>query len=387
MFTVFAAGPARAEPSVDEQKLVAANTDFAFDLMGQVAQSQPGANIFISPFSVSCALQMVENGAAGQTREEMQHLLKTAGIQAESLNPACRDLNQELASRKDVLLNLANGLWVQKGFHLKPAFVDLNQNFFQAGLDEVAFAAPQAATTINDWASHHTQGKIQKVVSYPFPPLTRLILANAIYFKGQWEIPFKKEATHPRAFHLTGGQVKQAPMMTQDGNFLCQQTPEFQAVKLPYKGGLQMELYLPLTHTNPQLLLPALSARALVEKGFGLREGVVILPKFKLDYDILLNDPLQALGMKSAFSGAANFSGIATEPLYIGLVKQKSFVDVNEEGTEAAAVTTVQMQSMVMRRPTERFTMVLDHPFFFMISDQATGSILFMGMVNDPAGD
>lgn len=388
MFTTAASLGARAESPADQQELVAANTGFAFDLMRQVAQAEPGKNIFISPFSVSCALQMVENGAAGRTREEMRRMLKTASLSADFLNPAFRDLNRELTSRAEVTLNLANGLWVQKGFELKPAFVELNRQYFLAGLDQVDFTRPQAANTINDWAGRHTHDKIKEVVQYPFPPLTQLILANAIYFKGQWMEPFKKALTGNRGFHLANGQIKGSPMMTQNGQFSYQETPKFQAVKLPYKGGLQMELYLPKTQADPQSLLGALSARDTVEQGFGRHEGTVVLPKFKLDYDIRLNDPLQALGMKSAFSRKADLSGIADGPLSISEVRQKSFVDVNEAGTEAAAVTVVAVVGSIARQPPpDRFNMILDHPFFFVISDASTGSVLFMGIVNDPAGD
>jgi serpin B len=379
---------ASAEPAADQQQLVAANTGFAFDLLDQIAAASPSANVFISPYSVSSALQMVQNGAAGETKAEMQRVLKTGGMTPDSLNVAFRDLDRTLAARKDVTLELANGLWYQQGFHLKPAFAAANQKFFQAGLEAVDFGAPQSADTINAWADRHTQGKIKNVVHYPFPPLTRLILADAIYFKGRWTEPFKQNRTAPRDFHPAEGQPKQTPMMTRSGNFIYRETPDFQAAKLSYEGGLQMELYLPQTNSSPQKLLAILSAQPQTGSGFSSREGTVTLPKFKMDYNAVLNDPLTALGMKGAFARDANFSGIADEPLFISQVRQKSYVDVNEEGTEAAAVTTVQIQSLAMRRPSpDRFTMILDRPFLFVISDVNTGSILFMGIVNDPAGD
>ena len=179
-------------------------------------------------------------------------------------------------------------------------------------------------------------------------------------------------------------------MMFKQGDFAFQENPEFQAVKLFYRGGLQMELFLPETNSNPATLLAGLAGnetrRADIQTGFNFREGSIILPKFKIEYQTRLNEPLQALGMKNAFAAAADFSGIANERLFISEVKQKSFVDVNEEGTEAAAVTTVTMTALAARRsPPDSFTMILDRPFFFVISDVSTGSILFMGVVNDPA--
>jgi serine protease inhibitor len=381
---------AGAEPAAQQTSLVAANTAFAFDLMNQITQAHPDANAFISPYSVSCALQMTAAGAAGETRAEMQRTLKSADLSADSLYAAFEELDQQIAGRKDVILNLANGLWYQEGFHLKPAFADINQKFFQAGLAGVNFGAPESAQTINDWASRETQGKIKEVVQFPFPPLTRLILANAIYFKGSWAVPFKKALTRPREFDLENGQTRQTPMMQQDGSFIYQETPDFQAVKLPYKGALQMELYLPQPGFTPQKLVTRLASdaswRGTVQTGFSRREGSVTLPKFKIEYQIELNAVLEALGMKRAFNAGADFSGIANEPVFISEVKQKSYVDVNEEGTEAAAVTVVGVRaSAIMRPPPNRFTMVLDRPFLFIISDVNTRSILFIGIVNDPA--
>jgi serpin B len=339
---------------------------------------------------------MVANGAAGQTRAEMQKALKTDGLPAGSLNAAFRDLNRQFAGRAAVTLDLANALWFQqdRGLSLQPAFVDDNRKFFQAEVSGVDFGISETAETINAWADKQTHGKITQIVRFPFPDRTRLILANAIYFKGKWVTPFKPRATRPREFYLPGGQTKQTPMMAQDGRFAYQENDGFQAVKLPYQGGLQMELYLPRTNASPVKLLADLSSRDKGLEGrsqaFVQREGTVVLPKFKTESTLRLNQPLQALGIRDAFTDDADFSGITTdEKLLISTVLQKTFVKVDEQGTEAAAVTTITMVgSALMRPPDNRFTMVLDHPFLFMISDADTGSILFLGMMNDPeAGD
>jgi serine protease inhibitor len=380
-----------ASPATDQQRLVSANTAFAFALMNRVAQAQPGANVFLSPFSVSSALQMAGNGAAGDTKSEMQQVLKTGGLSAASLNSACSNLDQQFAGRKDVTLSLANGLWYQHGFHLKPAFVEENKSFFQAKLAGVDFANPQSAKTINAWADEKTEGKIKELDQFPFPPLTRLILANAIYFKGEWVEPFKKSNTHPRDFHLPNGQSRPTPMMARTGYVVYQETPDFQAVELPYKGGLQMELFLPSTNSNPQKLLAAFAASGHwqkdIQSGFSHRDGSVILPKFKLESDLQLNESLKALGIKSAFAVDADFSGIADERMFISEVRQKSFVDVNEAGTEAAAVTTVRVTALATQLASPiAFVMLVDRPFLFMITDDPSGTILFMGIVNDPTG-
>ena len=381
---VLAASPA------DQEKLASANTGFAFDLLKQIVKEQPDTNVFISPFSVSTALQMVANGAAGETKAEMQRVLKTAGLPAGTLNSACKDLNQSLNSQPGVILNLANAIWYKKEIRLKPEFVSVNQQFFQADLGGVDFTKPESAQTINNWADKSTRGKIKQVVRWPFDPLTRVILANAIYFKGKWDRPFDKQATKDHAFNvLPGGTPKPVPMMWQRGHFSYQQGDGFQAVRLPYAGGhLQMYLFLPDTNSSPTKLLAGMDNDTWRDKilpQFQDKEGTLALPRFKLDYGVTLNDPLKALGLRQAFAVDADFSAMADEPLFVSEVKQKSYVEVNEEGTEAAAVTTVTMSLSAMPAPAIRFKMIVDRPFLFVIGDDSTKSILFMGVIYDPA--
>ncbi len=382
--TVLAASPA------DQEKLASANTGFAFDLLKQITREQPGTNVFISPFSVSTVLQMVGNGAGGETKAEMQRILKTTDLPAETLNAACKDLNQSLNSQTNVILNLANAIWYQEGVRLKPGFVSDNQNFFAAKLAGVDFAKPESAQTINDWADKSTRGKIKEVVRWPIPPLTRVILANAIYFKGKWDRPFDKRETQPHVFHLSGGGEKQTPTMWQHRDLSYQEGDGYQAVRLPYAGGrLQMYLFLPATNSTLAKLLADFNGEAWRDKilpQFEKHKGTLALPRFKMEYAAVLNDPLKALGMKQAFSENADFSAVAAEPLYVSEVKQNSFVDMNEEGTEAAAVTTVNMIAKGMFRPEKSFEMIVDRPFLFVIGDDSTKSILFMGVIYDPAG-
>ncbi|MGD0253884.1 MAG: serpin family protein [Verrucomicrobiota bacterium] len=302
-----------------------------------------------------------------------------------------KGLDQSLNSQTNVILDLANAIWYQDGVRLKPGFVSDNQNFFAAKLAGVDFGKPESAQTINDWADKSTRGKIKEVVQWPFPPLTRVILANAIYFKGKWDEPFDKSQTKPRAFHLANGETKQTPMMSQRKTFSYQEGGGFQAVRLLYAGGrLQMYLFLPDTNSSPAKLLANMNSEIWHDKilpHFEDREGTLMLPRFKLDYDVELNDPLKALGMRQAFlMGVADFSAMADEPLYITAVKQKSFVDVNEEGTEAAAVTTVGVGALAIIEPVKPFEMIVDRPFFFVIGDDQTQSILFMGVVYEPTG-
>lgn len=380
--------PALADPAGDQARLAAANTGFAFDLFQQIAHEQPDANVFISPFSVSTVLQMLDNGAVGATRQELEKVLHTDDLPAVELNAACQSLNQSLSSQTNATLELANAIWYQQGIPLKPAFVSINRDFFQAELGAVDFARPQSAQTINRWADRRTHGKIQDIVRWPFEPATRVVLANAIYFKGKWERPFDQKETRPHAFHPIGGGEKEVPTMWQHGHFEYRQGEGFQAVRLPYAGRrLWMEVFLPETNSSLTKLLGRFnvaSERDKMLEGFLEQNGTLALPRFKLEYDITLNDPLQALGIRRAFHGG-DFSAMSDEPLEVSEVKQKSYVEVNEAGTEAAAVTVGIMRATAVLRPQKPFEMIVDRPFFFVIEDSQTRSVLFMGVVCDPA--
>ncbi len=383
-----AVSPALADSVEDQAKLVAANTGFAFDLFQQVVSEKPQANIFISPFSVSTVLQMINNGAAGATKQEMEQVLHTGGLPPEQLNPASKSLNQSLKAQTNVTLELANAIWYKRGIPLKPPFVSVNKEFFDAELGAVDFNNPQSAQTINDWADRSTHGKIQDVVRWPFDPATRMVLANAIYFKGKWERPFDKKSTKPHPFYPADGDQKEVATMWQHGRFAYHNGDDFQAVRLPYAGRrLCMDVFLPATNSSLAKLLARFNARPERDKvlaEFREREGTLALPRFKLEYSVRLNDALESLGMRRAFHGA-DFSAMSDESLEVSEVKQKSYVEVNEEGTEAAAVTTGIMQTTAILQPQLPFEMIVDRPFFFVILDNRTQSVLFMGVVNDPS--
>ncbi|MEJ0090194.1 MAG: serpin family protein [Limisphaerales bacterium] len=373
----------------DSEKLTSANNDFAFKLLKQIAREQPHENIFISPFSVSTALQMVANGAAGETKTEIQNVLKTGSLSPDKLNTAAKNLINSLDSQPNVILNLANAIWYQNEFQLKPDFVAANKNFFHAKLAGVDFNKPKSADIINDWAGTKTHGKIKEIVSFPFSPAIRVILANAIYFKGRWAEPFDKGQTKSRPFYLSNNESKQTSMMMQHRHFSYQETKGFQAVRLAYSGkNLSMILFLPKTNSSPRQLLADLSAVSWqddISSQFEGREGALVFPKFKLEYGVRLNNPLKALGIKKAFSTEADFSAMSDKPLHVSEAKQKSYIEVNEEGTEAAAVTGFGFTLLgAIHDPPKPFEMIVNHPFLFIIADEHTQSILFMGIVNDP---
>ncbi len=381
----------------DVSKLAAANNSFAFKLLKQLVAEKPDASIFVSPYSAATALQMAANGAAGQTKTEMQQVLETAGMPTTTLNEASKAAS-ELLNPKDtnVILTTANALWYRQSAKIKPEFVAANQKIFAATVKPLDFAnVPAAEAEINQWASDQTHGRITGIANGMIDPLyTDLILANAIYFKGKWEDPFDKKLTKERPFHPATGDAKTLPMMEMSKKFTYRKGSGYQAVRLPYMGyNLAMYIFLPDPGSSPARLLQIMNGdkwRHVTVPGFSDRDGLVVLPKFKLENTLGLKPALQMLGMKTAFNNLkaqpnADFSGMFSDAHHISEVRQKAFVAVTEEGTEAAAVTAISAESNSMPElnPPKPFEMILDRPFLFAIVDARTEMILFMGVVND----
>lgn len=372
----------------DQQTLATGNNAFAFNLLRTLTKERPGQNVFISPYSVSAALQIVCNGAEGETKKEMMEVLGTGALSAKDASAAFQQLSASLRSASsNATLSIANAIWFSPHIQLKPEFVSLSQDYYGAKVSALDFTDPRASGIVNRWVSENTRGRIDKIIEGPLSGMTGAFIANAIYFKGTWETKFDNKATQTRSFHAGGDNSKLVPIMFQRGKFAYQETPEFQAARLPYFGKrLGMYLFLPATNSSASKLLGSLSGATwsnLLTK-FKNTKGQIGLPRFKLEFSTELNKPLTSLGMKKAFRPrAAEFSGISSTPLYIDLVKHKTFVEVNEEGTEAAGVTGVTVSVTSVEIPENPFEMILDRPFLFVIEDTPTKEILFAGVLND----
>lgn len=378
------------EKQVDT-RLTAATSKFSFKLYEQILKRSKGENTFVSPASVMLALAMTYNGADGTTRQAIAKTLELEGMSLEEVNLAFADLKSALApTDPKIQLKIANSLWARNAFTLKPSFVERNKKHYGAEIASLNFEDPRAADTINLWVSRNTEGKIDKILNQISSDAV-LFLINAIYFKGQWQIEFKKQDTKPDIFKLAGGTQKEVPMMSQSGNFLYRKGKDFQAVALPYgKGSVSMYIFLPNEQTSLDQFQQSLTPEnwdPLIES-FRSTPGDLKLPRFKVEWESSLNEALNALGMGEAFdSRRANFSQIADVPagnLYISEVKHKSWCEVNEEGTVAAAATSVGMFVTSVQEPQERFSMKVDRPFFFAIRDNQTRVVLFMGSVTNP---
>lgn len=368
--------------------LAASQNQFAFKLFTALAEQAPGQNVFISPTSVALALALAANGARGATWRAFTQALGRSGDIAQ-LNRDGADMLRALTQADpQVELAIASSLWARQGLALDPDFVRRCASSYDAEVANLDFADPRAADTINRWVAQHTRHKIDRIVDQVGGD-ARLFLINAIYFKGHWSRPFEPRLTSAGSFTPPSGVARPHQLMTQRGGFRYADLPEFQAVSLPYGAGrLAMDIFLPA----PRASLAAL-CRSLDEANwrrwqaqFGDTEGLLQLPRFRLSYEAKLNEPLQSLGLAVAFGSGADFGGICSppEPLYVDEVRHKTFVEVNEAGTEAAAVTSIGMQRATFM-PKKTFRMVVDRPFLCAIRDTRTGTILFLGAITDPA--
>lgn len=375
-----------SDKSVDPT-LVAANTKFGFKLFSEVLKKDSGKNVFVSPVSVAIALAMTYNGASGQTQQAMAKTLELQGMSLQSINEANAALKATLENPDPkVQTAIANSLWAKQGIQFKPEFIQRNRQFYQAKVTDLEFNDPTAPSVINNWVEQSTKGKINKIVD-KIKPDDVLFLINAIYFKGKWSTPFDKTQTAPQPFYLLNGTNKQLPMMAQSGKYRYYENDKFQAVSLPYgEGRLSLYIFIPKSQDSKLAFSQELNAENWEQwmTQFRMRNGFIRLPRFTMDYDIELTNALKALGMAEAFNSQANFTQMASIPVRINQVKHKTFVEVNEEGTEAAAVTSVGVVATSARVSEEPFRMIVDRPFFCGIRDNRTGTILFMGAIVDP---
>jgi len=377
------------EVNPDLSALAKGNNQFAFDLYGRL-RTEPG-NLFFSPNSISTALAMTYAGAKADTESQMADALHY-DLAPDRLHPAFSTLVERLHGRtkKGIEIKVANRLWGQTGYEFLPAYIQVTKQQYRAELGQVDFVQQTEAArqAINTWVEEQTNDKIKDLIpSGVLNEMTRLVLTNAIYFKGDWGSQFDKKATKDATFHLSATENVDVPMMFQKEEFKYGAVDDVQILELPYVGNdLSMLVLLPKEVDGLPSLEEKLTLDNLGKWSSALRKQKVdvYLPKFTMTSQFSLDGVLRAMGMTAAFdSGQADFSGmIGKKELYITAVVHKAFVDVNEQGTEAAAATGVAVGvTSVQITPTFR----ADHPFVFLIRDNQTGSILFMGRVANPA--
>lgn len=390
------------------QNLVDANNNFAFDLLKEFENNEDG-NIFFSPYSLESALMMTYEGAKGETATQMKKTLRFTDEEARkgSFAKIHNIINKE---DKEYELNTANALWVNKDFSLLDEFTSTVSKYYGGGVTEVDYSNPaQAAEIINSWIEEKTNNKIKDLVpENAINSMTKLILTNAIYFKGQWQEEFDKKNTRKEDFFLTnskeesGDNAVSADMMRKTADFKYGETPQFRMLEIPYKGEeISMLLILPKSEderkkfleenpnvklANPDTFFNWESIKE-VKNTMRNQEVFVKIPKFKFETKYFMKKNFERMGMQVPFTDDADFSGMAKTPLKISEVIHQAFIEVNEEGTEAAAATAVVMTKINSALPMSTPEFIADHPFYFVIQENETGAILFVGYVEDPSSE
>ena len=388
----------RQQPVDPSGATLMANADnrFGFRLFDEMLKKEAYTNVCISPISIALALQMTVNGAKGTTQAGMEKALGLQGMSLEEVNQSNRVLLAGLAAAGQTAgakpaapasaasasvsprLDIANSLWLRNRAGIHPDFIQRAQQFYHAQVDDLH----DAPHSINAWVDQHTNHKITQIVTPQDVAGIEAALVNAVYFKGAWQIPFDAKATMEKPFHPSHGNAQKCKMMRVSDKFGYFQTPQFQMVRLPYTGGrLEMLLLLPNSGASLNKVVSEATPEKWQQWTTSLHEqsGTVELPRFRAEFGAELNAPLISLGMGQAFNPTADFSGMAAPPLSISKVIHKTFVEVNEQGTEAAAATAVLMLRSMPGHAPPPFHIVFDRPFLYAIRDSQTGVLLFLG--------
>jgi serine protease inhibitor len=378
-------------PNLPEKsaKLIESDNSFGLELFSRVAgEADINKNTTVSPLSVSLALAMTYNGAQGETKTEMEKAMKLSGLTPEQINNSHKALVEALQSGDpQVVLEIANAIFHRSGMTIEPDFIKTNQDYYSAKVNALPATSNEALKAVNDWVAQKTHDKIPTILDQ-VDPQTAMILLNAIYFNGIWKTKFDEKATHNLPFNFADGTQKEVPTMKLENSLEYTSNDLFSAVNLPYGNGqFQMTVLLPNEGKTTKNMIAQLNTdnwRGWM-KSFKSGDCVVTMPRFKFSWDMELNDVLKTMGMQKAFTSMADFSGICKDGgLYIDKVIHKTYIDVNESGTEAAAVTAVVMRFTSSLEPDLRKYFTVNHPFLFAITEKTTGAILFIGEVTNP---
>ena len=370
-------------------QVASASNSFGFNLFDQIQQQQPKDNLLISPSSIAIALAMTRSGTNGSTQTELTDVLELGSLEPDAIDLSYRKLIETLKTADPkVTLAIANSLWINRDIDLKQKFIEGAKDLYQAQVSNLDFADSRSKQIINDWVAKNTNNKISEIVDRTSSE-DALYLINAIYFKGIWSNKFDVNETTDRPFYRSPQSSQSIPMMSQKGDYRYYQSDRFQAVRLPYgeKQELGMYIFLPAENSSLAEFNQQLNQNNWQEWLSKMRsqEGNITIPRFKLEYELNLLESLSVLGLNQIFSPqGADFSAMTDTPVAVDNIKHKTYIEVNEEGTEAAGVTSIGIRITSLQPDNKSFNMNVNRPFFFAIRDDITETIIFMGNVIQP---
>jgi serine protease inhibitor len=379
--------PVQINLTQDQAGVIESGNSFAFDIFRTIINNNgENENVILSPLSISSALSMAMNGAAGETRDSILNALRLEGITPEAINNSYKDLTESLLTvDKRVKITIANSVWTEDDFIVKQAFTDILKNYYNAESESFDIDDPETPTRVNKWIEDNTNGLIKNMID-KLESNTIMLLINAIYFKGKWKEQFDSANTVDLPFYRNDGTNVNVPTMKQENKFAIYQGSGFTMAEFPYgQGNFVMDIILPDSQDGISGILPTFNATNYATWTSRLDSMKVDLffPRFKFGFKQDLKSILPSMGMGIAFSDHADFSNISDDfQLYINKALHQAFIETNEEGTEAAAATIIGIGVTSMPQVLE---LKLDHPFLFVIRETTTNAILFMGRISDPS--
>ncbi len=373
----------KQNPTIAEQKVVSSSGIFGFNLFKKISSFQGDSNIFISPLGVSMALGMTLNGASGNTYDSIKTVLELNGLTEEEINQTYKSLINRLTNLdQNVTFNIANSIWYLNSMTLEQDFINTNKMYFNAEVKGLDFSNSSSVDIINNWVSQDTNGKINEILE-SIPRDAVMYLIDAIYFKKNWKYMFDPSLTGDGLFFTTDGSSLHCKMMVQRNNFNCFSNDLFQAIDLPYGDSLfSMTIFLPKPEKTIDEVINQLNSENWNKwlSSFIVEEGVISLPKFEISYEDSLNKVLISLGMGNAFSSSAEFTRLYSKGgIFISALRHKTYIKIDEAGTEAAAVTSVEFS-----RAISGFQMFINRPFIYIIHERTANTILFIGKMVNP---
>lgn len=373
----------------DFENIVEANDILGFKLLEEIDASEDG-NVFVSPASLFMALSVVYNGATGTTQEGIAEVLEAQDVDQTELNAGNLALMKALqAEKEDIDLEIANSLWMSDLYEFTDPYKENIETYYDAQIEKIDMMAPESVERMNDWVEEKTHGKIKEMIDGPLDADSVGMIMNAVYFNGNWTYPFDEAETEEDDFHLVDSGTKTVPFMTLHADLDYTEREDMQIVRLPYgeKEEMSMFVFLPNEDEGMVAIQNQFNKESYAEMTSELKEetGTVRLPKFELEYEINLNNTLKNLGMNESFGHEAQFTEMiyARIPIWMDQVKQKTYLNIDEEGTEAAAVTSTDT-IMESAPEDEPFTMNINRPFYLTIVDEETEMLLFVGRITNP---
>ncbi|TYQ14585.1 UNVERIFIED_CONTAM: serpin B [Acetivibrio alkalicellulosi] len=370
------------------EEVISSNSQFAFDIFAKLNEEDSDKNVFISPLSISTALTMTMQGANSNTLDEMMKALKYDRMDIETINESYKNLLLYMNQiDKKIELNINNSIWLRKGESILEEFKNVNKGIFNAPVYEVDFFREDAADTINNWISKSTNNKIREMIQPPIDPSVIMYLINAIYFKGEWTHKFDKNETFKSRFYTGNGNETEVMMMRTKGEFEYGIRDDFKVLRLPYGNGkTSMYCILPSEDISINQFINNLNEskwEEIRESVSNTKDVLVNIPRFNIEYGIKsLKDVLISMGMEEPFYDQADFSKMrGSRDIYIDEVFHKAIIEVNEEGSEAAGVTVVVMKELAVMEPLK---FIANRPFVFLIADDTTDTVIFMGKLYNP---